>query len=855
MDITDNGFLLSDFTDRYEFIRKLNGIGEAADPDSPLVLKTDGTKAYWSDGGGLGGGSLWQLSDAETGEENENALSGQALVYDKATEKWKNADLYYHDGYYFPNAVQDYDGNWYGAVIIGDQVWMAENLRATKYYDSVTGNTYDLTRKSGGDTAEDGLYYYDVSDTSSMYLPIRQRGYFYSRAACYRKLLYDDSWGIPARNDADKLIAYLNANHRHLCGGIQGNTACALACDVDYWYSSNVPHTPGYAVITRPDHYHNNSSGFNAYPTRWEISNERKSAVFRLYDNEYSQANFSLAIYYNFVDAETNGVLSPDVPVSLRYLYGGTARDFVNRYVNEHGTMQYTGLWQLADTGIGDYADDDMLGGQTLVYNRFANTWYNEDLCYHDGYYFPNAVQDLDGNWYGAVVIGDQVWMAENLRATKYYDEQDSTVKDLQSYNSYNSFIAAGSTKRYLHITNISNPIPLKASGYLYDNLTARNVFNNLFSGWVLPRHNNVNKLFTYLNKQGKYLNYGSEESPQYRIAKAISSANTNYWSSFYQQEGCPTYQPEQNNKSGFNAVPFFYNNDPNYIYQGHGTGISRDGFQIWMASNASGVSGQYNYIRGQANERYVTYYMTDDYHEPKSVRLVYNGTVAQFRDWYVEQYGTMQHHIGGGGGGVAGTLTTTSAAGLTTQTNESFSGDIQLHKIAKTGSWNDLINKPAYSARGSDFDVLGYYAGGINIGNTQTDFIINPARPVFLNGGDYVSENQGVVRPLFEVNRSGCDVDDEEMSALNGGVHVTPDTTTQICTSLNFGKETEVTLLPIVCIYRKNPLLSTKKGNGEYRYESIPCVAIPTALYENGEFGFSNMYANILGFPACTPK
>ena len=36
--------------------------------------------------------------------------------------------------------------------------------------------------------------------------------------------------------------------------------------------------------------------------------------------------------------------------------------------------------------------------------------------------FIPNAVTDIDGNSYDAVRIGEQVWMASNLRTTKYAD-------------------------------------------------------------------------------------------------------------------------------------------------------------------------------------------------------------------------------------------------------------------------------------------------------------------------------------------------------------------------------------------------------------------------------------------------
>ena len=41
------------------------------------------------------------------------------------------------------------------------------------------------------------------------------------------------------------------------------------------------------------------------------------------------------------------------------------------------------------------------------------------------------------------------------------------------------------------------------------------------------------------------------------------------------------------------------------------------------------------------------------------------------------------------------GTLTTTATTSLTTATNESLSGSVSLHKVSKTGSYSDLLNKP----------------------------------------------------------------------------------------------------------------------------------------------------------------
>jgi len=48
-----------------------------------------------------------------------------------------------------------------------------------------------------------------------------------------------------------------------------------------------------------------------------------------------------------------------------------------------------------------------------------------------------------------------------------------------------------------------------------------------------------------------------------------------------------------------------------------------------------------------------------------------------------------------GGGTGSVGTLDTTASGAQSTSASESFSGNIILHKISKTGNYNDLLNKP----------------------------------------------------------------------------------------------------------------------------------------------------------------
>jgi uncharacterized protein (TIGR02145 family) len=102
-------------------------------------------------------------------------------------------------------------------------------------------------------------------------------------------------------------------------------------------------------------------------------------------------------------------------------------------------------------------------------------------------------IKDVDGNWYKTVKIGDQWWMAENLKTTKYNDGSDITLveKDEEWYRN---------TPAYCWYNNDEKTYK-KTYGALY-NWYAVNMGNLCPTDWHVPTHADWTTLITFLGGQ-----------------------------------------------------------------------------------------------------------------------------------------------------------------------------------------------------------------------------------------------------------------------------------------------------------------------------------------------------------------
>ena len=173
------------------------------------------------------------------------------------------------DGAVIENAVTDYDGNTYNAIVIGEQVWMQSNLRTTHYDD---GTEIPLESEVSDSIA---CYYYEDHGYN-----VADYGYLYNWKAVMRDSpttntnpsgaqgICPTGWHVPSDAEWVQLEDYLQSqsqyyscDHHHVAKALASETGWNL-------YNPDMD-------ITNPQHIlccvgnpcdNNNATGFSAFP-------------------------------------------------------------------------------------------------------------------------------------------------------------------------------------------------------------------------------------------------------------------------------------------------------------------------------------------------------------------------------------------------------------------------------------------------------------------------------------------------------------------------------------------------------------------------------------------------------------
>lgn len=215
------------------------------------------------------------------------------------------------------DSIKDIDGNIYSTVIIGNQTWMTENLKTTRFNNGDTiRTTTPSTRIIEQEISPKYQWAYDGVEKN---VAIHGRLYTWFVAADQRNVC-PTGWHVPTQEEWTDLTEYLTKNGYGFGGGYHNMDIAKSLSSESGWVPDETPGTPG------KDHLSNNSTGFSAIPSgcRLEDGNFHKLGY---YANWWTSTEGGTG-FMQILTGE--GVKGPGG--RLRVIYNNY--NYVNSYVN-----------------------------------------------------------------------------------------------------------------------------------------------------------------------------------------------------------------------------------------------------------------------------------------------------------------------------------------------------------------------------------------------------------------------------------------------------------------------------------------------------------------------------------------
>ena len=428
--------------------------------------------------------------------------------------------------------VTDHEGNVYNTVQIGQQCWLRENLRTTT---SPTTGTYIVTTNWNCSFTGKQAHWYN--DDSTTYAP-QNYGLLYNWNAAldtfntaygetsvdlsesnavsaeftgHRRGICPIGWHVPDDGDWTQLIEYLSQTSYLHCN-VGGNYLKALASSTGWIFEDWMTPNLECSVFDEPST--NNTTGFSALPS-----------------GSKQHAPGSMG-FVNF-GQETEFWSSSN--------YGSGAREFtVNALVASQILGETPKRYGYSVRCIRDYSnpssDSTVTPSDTTINRPCPGT---------------PTVTDSEGNTYNTVSIGDQCWMKENLRTTKYPDGTDIPLNNGRYYpnNDTNNVAGYGYLYTWNAIMNGASSSSANPSG----------VQGICPVGWHVPSFAEWDQMLSYVRSQSFFF---CNNNPSY-ITKALAA--TENWNHSYFPCTIGNFQIE-NNATGFSVLPAGYFRNNNYI-------------------------------------------------------------------------------------------------------------------------------------------------------------------------------------------------------------------------------------------------------------------------------------------------
>lgn len=519
------------------------------------------------------------------------------------------------------SVVKDVENNAYNTVQIGNRCWMKENLRTTK---TPAGNDIAL----GTDTSSVTAYRYYPNDDNTL---VETYGYLYNWAAIMKgeaasnanpsavQGICPTGWHLPSDDEFSDMQNSVSNELNNLCDDNSAYIAKALASTTGWNSSTNTC-----AVGNTPST--NNATGFSALPAGdylgsygyfgkvasfWSAT-ERGSGgayyrslhddnanVIRYFSDKFNGRSVRCLCDVGVPKVITNSI--SDSPEKTTVTCGGNVTAIGGAAVTARGVCWSTSPNPtIADThttdesGTGGFTSNMMgLAGETTYYvrayatNSFG-TAYGEERSFTKALVCgTHTVRDVEENIYNTVKIGEQCWMKENLKTTRYVDGTSiaqgsltSTTEGFWYYPNNNESNKATygllyNWKAVMHNASSSNTNPSNVQGVCP-------------TGWHVPSNAEWTQLSVYIKSQSQYVCGYYYNGYKQSIVKALAS--TTGWSS--STTVCSVGNtPSDNNATGFSALPagFYSGSYRDFGYEA----------QYWSATSYNRDNGDNAYSYG----------------------------------------------------------------------------------------------------------------------------------------------------------------------------------------------------------------------------------------------------------------
>lgn len=314
------------------------------------------------------------------------------------------------------SVVKDIDGNEYNVVEINGQYWMAENLRTTTFKNGLKiGNAMD-------DTIKNMIFSPFYCWYNNSYSYKSKYGGLYNWYAVNTGNLCPDGWHVPTDEDWSLLTS--NLGYESKAGDKLKET------NFNYWnkLSTGATNETGFSALPGGNFFGNNFNHMGDFGYWWTATESDKNyAWYR-------------SIYGNTSGVERRTQLKT-LALSVRCIKTNNQHPVASFSLNKDLLKINEGIffedkstnnpikWHW-DFGDGTYSNERNINHtykeageynvQLMVENEFGINSISKVIKINDSEANTGMVKDIDGNLYNTVKIGSQIWMAENLKVTRF---------------------------------------------------------------------------------------------------------------------------------------------------------------------------------------------------------------------------------------------------------------------------------------------------------------------------------------------------------------------------------------------------------------------------------------------------